>query len=91
MEIKTQKNIYRKKTNKKSTKKTEWKEYETEMEARIQVFEEERYKGMGIQDRYKLIVENMREAVEIATYGKVQKESERRQEHNRESSEINYG
>lgn len=53
--------MYKKKTNKISTRK---------MERTEQGLLEEKYIELGIQDKYRYIVAEMRRAVEFATYGK---------------------
>lgn len=64
------KSKYSKKTNKKSTKKTKWQDYMTELEKQEATLDMEMYIQLGMQGKYRCIVDRMLSAVEVATYGK---------------------
>lgn len=60
---------YRKKTNKISTKKTDWNLFERSIEDMEEMLEEEEYKNMNNCEKYDKIIRNIKESVRIATYG----------------------
>lgn len=82
MEIDLQKAVYKKKTNKISSRKTNWKEYVAEMEGTEQGLLKEKYVELEIPDKYRYIVADMRRAVEFATYGKKRTSADEKKENN---------
>lgn len=77
-ELEVKRTRYKKQTNRISTKRTNWQDYEKEMEEQEQSLETDEYIKLDNKGKYKFIMRQMKRAVEIATYGK--KEMRRREE-----------
>lgn len=70
-EISMRKEIYKKKTNRLSTKKTNWNEYSSVLSKEVNKLEEREYKEMLTkEEKYVYIVNRIKEAVCEATYGR---------------------
>lgn len=86
-EVRINRCIYKKKTNRLSKKKTDWKEYEKiilKMEDRI---DEAEFQEASIERRYEIMVQNMIEAVEIATYSDRRDKKKKQEEVGKEMDE----
>lgn len=60
---------YRKKTNRITTKRTDWEIFEQSLKEREKDLEEEEYKVMNNSDKYEKIIRDIKESVRVATYG----------------------
>lgn len=67
---------YQKKTNKTSTKRTQWSKYEEIMKNKVTEFKEEEINEENVLQEYKKLVKTMKEAVIEATPGRKIKEDE---------------
>lgn len=67
---------YQKKTNKTSTKRTQWSRYEEIMKNKVTEFKEEEINEENVLQEYKKLVKTMKEAVIEATPGRKIKEDE---------------
>lgn len=74
------KEIYKKKTNRCSTKKTNWQVYSSILGMEENRLEEGEFIELQMKERYKYIVNKMKEAVTIATYRKRQGKSREEKE-----------
>lgn len=83
-ELGVKKMSYKKKTNRLSSKKTNWEEYCGLLEAEEGTLETEAFISAEIEEKYKHIIEKMKEAVRSVTRGINKIEEKKKREENRE-------
>lgn len=72
-----------------STRRTDWKKYEQIIKGKKGILEEEKYRREDEQNKYKKIIEIMKEATGIATYGEKFKKNYKENKINKGKEEGN--
>lgn len=73
----TQREPYKKKFNRLRTKKTEWKKYTAILVGNENKLTEREYLDLRVEEKYTYIENKVKDAVLIATYGKIRKKKEK--------------
>lgn len=81
-ELKVNRCVYKKKTNRLSKKKTDWERYEEIMIDMEDKIDTEEFQEATMEKRYDMMVKSMIDAVEIATHG--ERESKKKKQNNKE-------
>lgn len=74
-EIKARRNTYKKKSNRLSTKKTKWLEYQAFLDSEDNKVDAGDYLRLNIKEKYSYIIDKMKKAVRFATLGRKKKKT----------------